>query len=243
MREKQTRGFTLVELLVVIGIIAVLIGILLPSLNKARAQAARVQCASNLRQIATALTGYLNDNKQMTFWRTANIGVNGMDWFVYGGRESGNSMSVVQSIFDNTLPTSSMYKIPRPLNKYVGNQLQVFHCPKDVVAATWNSPTSSDPEFDAVGNSYHFNADGNPNAAPIPFSSFNANNPLAGSGCGGIRFTKLKDSSRRILFFDQAMSYTDQTPWHEKGKGNICLGDGHVVYDKLPGQNSTEYIW
>jgi prepilin-type N-terminal cleavage/methylation domain-containing protein/prepilin-type processing-associated H-X9-DG protein len=78
--SKSRSGFTLVELLVVIGIIAVLIAILMPALQSARSQAMSVNCASNLRNMGHALTMYINESKHYPGHATQRNGVTFAVW-------------------------------------------------------------------------------------------------------------------------------------------------------------------
>jgi prepilin-type N-terminal cleavage/methylation domain-containing protein len=64
---RRRRAFSLVELLVVIGIVTILIGLLLPSLGRAKRQARQVACLSNLRQVGTSLMVYAHFNKGWVF--------------------------------------------------------------------------------------------------------------------------------------------------------------------------------
>lgn len=223
MRRATQAGsaFTLIEVLVVIGIIAVLMAILLPVPSRAKAQARVVRCAANLQQISTAFNNYLIDSRLRTFWRGPNPSLDGMDWYVHGGRETGNLHTGQAGLFNRFQP--------RPLNPYVGGNVEVFRCPSDTEPAEWTR--LGIPHFDWVGNTYAFNAIGEPGQGLSP-----------DCGWAGVQFSRIRDTSRQILFVETAAIYG--AAWHACGKTNVCLADGHVAFvDLNAAVKSGEVRW
>ncbi len=109
MNTTCRRGFTLIELLVVIAIIAVLIGLLLPAVQKVRDAASRIKCANNLKQMALAMHNYQTSLGAFPAGANHKLNTNGFGWHVF------TLPFLEQDNLYNQIDQSSAYNTPANL--------------------------------------------------------------------------------------------------------------------------------
>jgi prepilin-type N-terminal cleavage/methylation domain-containing protein len=171
--RRRRLGFTLIEVLVVVAVIAILAAVFLPALGRARQSAVSTACVSNIRQIGYALELYLNTNQR----ELPQVRVEGFAGTEPVERPNGSTIGALFGGVKGTLPAFGINAIGaerRPLNPYIDDRrfppddeteagdidIPIFNSPadqgtNDPALAAFGLDTSS--MYQLVGNSYNLN--------------------------------------------------------------------------------------
>jgi len=209
-------GFTLLELLVSVSIIALIMAILLPALGRVRVTARMNKCAAQLKQINTAFASYLQDYREVIYWRGDPLDTEGVEWYIWGGRPKDNIFTGQMDIFNRF--------DDRPLNPYMEGPLTIFKCPDDIQPVSW---ALNNVHYEWVGNSYMFNCNGSPQGT--------------GGGLAGERLLRVRTPAKTVIYLDAALGRS-QSSWHGGVKGNVAFVDGHVEFLDFP-EEGERYTW
>jgi prepilin-type processing-associated H-X9-DG protein/prepilin-type N-terminal cleavage/methylation domain-containing protein len=256
--NRGSRGFTLVELLVVIGIIAVLISILLPALSRAKKASAKIKCASNIRQFFMADEVYVQDYK---------------GWHLPGYWGPGNSGSGPTNPYNKCWAgidefrqgTDQPISSSTTLNCYV---LQKWYCP---IAArgltTYYDPTTGMTVV-PINYSYGMNVEGVDTGANLdttlaPYANGDTGTPgdLGANALHAYKDSAVRRPAVKLMFTDASWNLVNETgsgvspgwqgqisnydqtgdrvssgaynperttAWRHDGTANVCFFDGHV---------------
>jgi prepilin-type N-terminal cleavage/methylation domain-containing protein/prepilin-type processing-associated H-X9-DG protein len=216
--QRPRIGFTLIELLVVIAIIAVLVGLLLPAVQKVREAAARAKCSNNLKQLTLACHNYHEANGRLPIgsqgrnsndpnWAyptAANPNYKPrvpfiarlMDYIEQGGVASHYNMNIDFNVAPNTAVITSRFPL--------------FDCPSDTPQATGH-PVTGDlkSNYGVNWGSWSFRQQGGPTNGVFPLNYGDAKGRAPFFLDYGARFTDISDGTSSTL----CMSEVLQSPW------------------------------
>ena len=232
--RRKAEGFTLVELVVVIGIIALLIAILLPTLSRAREQAVRLVCMSNQRQLVTAwgmyaieFRGYMPlgypDGGTGSAPPNDKIDVKFIPWVIGDNREAGATKYVVwgaSSGPDWLIRAGSIYRYLR--------DVRVYRCPE-------HDPNYGVNEINiSYGINNYLNGAGAPNPKVLKRAQVRrpAETYVTIDQIDMYKWPKPEDERSGIVYADWAGWFiAPPGPRHRRGSC-LSFADGHVEYIK-----------
>ncbi len=230
-RVANSRGFTLAELVIVVGIIVLLMVFLLSGLNRAREMSRRTQCLSNIRQLTQAWHAYAVDNDGLLCNSVGNP-----EWLLFDPQGSLTQLNTpVEHDPIPLIPNGQLFP-------YVKNQ-RVYVCPADPQLSRNNSPS---PPANYVpggtGTSYTIN--------------YLLGLPQRPDLHGGVaRLERIGNASQRMVFFEgnDGWLYSggfacEVNSFHPSSAGSmgvlaISFADGHAIMWTLTGWGSEQRKW